>query len=559
MQEPATASMDMRHRVAEVVPQIAALRQIGGTVGLSVGVVSHGSTILDHHLGFADTSGAVANASTRYTLGSLTKAFVSATVAQLVDEDALRGWDAGADGDGSVGSYLPALTFEDRPSLAQQLSLTDLLTHRTGLGRLDALWLGASGRTLVPKSATVALCGHLPSVAPVRSTWLYNNWMYALVAEVMERATGQHWGETLAARVLQPLHLTQTTVIASEIPDTNIAMPYMVLDDKTPSPLGHQLGLTQDEAMAAAGGVRSSLHDLLVWSDSLLASLAKDEDGNENKNENKLTGLGPLFSGHSFLNSSVANDELYGFGFAKVTTPVTLGKIGFNPGLVPDMPVLGAGGKHTRSRTVFYHSGGLPGYNHCLILVPHAQTAIVVLTNSIAQGDVADWTAQALLQAVLGDGNGGPAEQPVDFLPYAERAAAAWRSTHQKLVDELDKGRQPGTPEPAHADLVGRYEHVTKALFLEVSQTDDTLKFRVNDAPEQEHVLTHYAGNTFIFLPATSDERLRRGLFHYGASAWLVEFRKDDRGRFTEIAWNLDNDTPAPEKFERVEEPRSKL
>lgn len=62
--------------------------------------------------------------------------------------------------------------------------------------------------------------------------------MYALVGEVIERATSIFWGRVLATRVQEWLNLTHTTVIASEIPRDSVALPYMVLDDKTPVQVG---------------------------------------------------------------------------------------------------------------------------------------------------------------------------------------------------------------------------------------------------------------------------------------------------------------------------------
>jgi hypothetical protein len=122
------------------------------------------------------------------------------------------------------------------------------------------------------------------------------------------------------------------------------------------------------------------------------------------------------------VNKSASFDEWYGLGFAKVTLPPQFGKTGFNPGLVKAMPVIGF---KSNSNLVFYHNGALHGYNHCIMLLSREQIAIVVLTNSISQGDIADWVAQTLLQAILN------LETTIDLLPVAQETAKNWRTGYQ--------------------------------------------------------------------------------------------------------------------------------
>ncbi|KAM6487871.1 beta-lactamase/transpeptidase-like protein [Trichoderma sp. SZMC 28011] len=514
----------LRDRLRHVLPEIEALKNIGGTTGMSIGVMSHGNVVLETNLGFADVERRlVANSSTIYPVASLTKAFTAVTIAQLVDEGLLN-WDE------PLTSYIPELSFEHDPSLAGQLSLIDVLSHRTGLAQLDNLWLGADSQTLVAKNFTVSLCNHLSPVYPVRSQWLYNNWMYALAGEVIERVTNQSWGQVLSTRVLKRLQLSHTTAIASEIPRDSVALPYVVLDDLTPVRVG-SYDLTDGSAMAAAGGIRSTVGDLLTWGSALLSVFRNGET--------PLALLDAVFSGRSFMNSTATPDELYTMGFVKVMTPAQIGTLGLNPSLVDAMPLIGT---NSKPQQVFYHSGALTGYNHCFILVPESQSVIVVLTNSISQGETPCWVAQSLLQAVLNE------KHPLDMTKYAEQAAAKWRTIHQGIAEALEKGRKPNSPEPIHELLLGKYWHKTRAIYLDVFQENGILKFNINGKPEQEHVLSHYRDDTFVFLPS-ADQRIRNGLFLYGPPSWLLHFKKDSSGNFTEIQWDMGNNTPFPEKF----------
>ena len=523
---PATAA-----RLDNILPEIRDILQTAGTAGISIGVLSHGKVLLDQHFGFADVENQlVANSNTRYPLASITKSFIAAAIAQLVDEGRLR-WEE------PLSTYVPELSFESQPWLASNLFLTDLLAHKTGLIRLDALWLGANGRVVIPKNFTIPVCNNLTSVYPFRTKWLYNNWMYALAGEIIERVTNQSLAEVLATRVFNSAGLSDTTLFPSEIPPDSTALPYMILADKTAVRVA-DTPLLDGELMASAGGIRSNVNDLLKWGDILLSTFRQDND-----DPPRLKGLDMVLSGHSFINKKASTDELYAFGLAKVTTPSQFGKIGFNVGLVDKMPMLGHLGPR---ETMFYHSGGLTGYNHCFMLVPGHQAVIVVLTNSIAHGDAADWVAQTLLQAVLG------VKKPVDLRPYAGEAAESWKGIHQNMAKELEKGRRTGTKEPSHAHLVGTYRHETGALHLQVSKSeeDGTLRFNIDGPTDQEHVLSHYHDDTFIFLPSSADDRLSRGLFHYGTAAWLLHFtRSNITGEVDRIVWHLDDQDPAGQIF----------
>ena len=495
---------------------------------MSIGVMYQGEVVLEHNFGFADLEAKVVpDSTTRYPLGSLTKAFVATTVAQLVDENLLK-WDE------PLNTYIPELSFDSDPYLSTRLTLIDLLSHQTGLSRLDALWLGANGEVNVPKNFTVAMCNHLPYTYPYRSTWLYNNWMYALADEVIERVTGSPFGEVLASRVLEKVGLAQTTIIKDEIPINSTAAPYLILDYKSPSRTA-ELGLTDGVLMSTAGGIRSTVHDMLKWGHAILSPF-RDE-------KTPLSGLDSILSSHSFLKRFYAFDELYTLGFAKVTTPARFGRMGFNPSLIKEgMPILGT---VSDSRQVFYHNGAITGYNNCIMLIPGLDAVIIVLTNSISHGDTADWAAQTILQAVL------DTSSPTDLHPLAKKAANMWTTTYKAIRELLEQERIPGTKAPPHDELVGIYRHATNALSLQIFKDGDSLKFSINGQQSQEHTLSHYHYDSFIFLP-TADDRVRRGLFHYSTNAWLIHFERDSEKKCNRLVWNIDAQAPKGEEFIKV-------
>lgn len=533
--KPSLASPEstLKGRLDAVLEQIEQLKNITGVAGVSIGVSSNNQTVLDHHLGYADVERKiVANASTRYVIGSMTKAFVTATLANLIDDDssAVSSWDD------NVADHMADL---DLALSNNHLSLIDMLSHRTGLSRMDSMWLGAEGQTLVNKSATVKLCNHLQTIYPVRSKFLYNNWMYGLAGQLIERLdpAGQAWGDVLFERLLRPLGLLQTTVRAADLEGVPIAQPYNILADKTPVLVKNNPPL-DDDVMASAGGIRSTSSDMLKWGNALLALT-----GREPKEAEAKSSLDDLFAGHSFLSTSAKSDDVYGLGWAKAVTPADLNRIGSNSGLVKSMPQIGSGsGRYYR---VLYHSGAIPGYQTFIALIPQLKAVVVVLTNSIPQGGAADWIGQVLVQATLGD------DEPKDITAYAREAAETWRGEYQVMKNDLAKSRKPDEEPPPSSALVGTYVHSTNELYLEVFEAQGELRFSIGGRPEQTHTLSHHANDKFSFFPASDDERLSRGLFHYDTETWLLDFKNNINGKYTEIQWAVDGEGPDPESFLR--------
>src|SRR4029453_9928320 len=73
---------------------------------------------------------------TLFAIGSSSKAFTAAAIAMLVDDGKLK-WDD------PVTKYLPNFQLFD-PYTTRELTVSDLLTHRSGLARGDLLWYGSA-------------------------------------------------------------------------------------------------------------------------------------------------------------------------------------------------------------------------------------------------------------------------------------------------------------------------------------------------------------------------------------------------------------------------------
>ena len=116
-----------------------ALRAKAGVPGLSIAIVENGRTTLARGYGVRQLGRPErVDAATIFPTGSTGKAFTSAGLALLVDEGRI-GWDD------LVTKHLPWFAMHD-PYVTREITVRDLLVHRSGLG------LGAGDLLFVPRT-----------------------------------------------------------------------------------------------------------------------------------------------------------------------------------------------------------------------------------------------------------------------------------------------------------------------------------------------------------------------------------------------------------------------
>ena len=146
--------------------------------GLAVAIVKDDQVVYQRgfgtkHLGSNDP----VDAHTAFTLASTTKAFTAMALGLLVDDGKLR-WDD------PVVRYVPEFRVAD-PYVTREVTIRDLLVHRTGVEEMDLLWVrGFDIRTSLEHMQ------YAKQASSLRSTWAYNNMMYVVAAEVVARVAG---------------------------------------------------------------------------------------------------------------------------------------------------------------------------------------------------------------------------------------------------------------------------------------------------------------------------------------------------------------------------------
>ncbi|MEV6948508.1 serine hydrolase domain-containing protein [Streptomyces sp. NPDC051172] len=168
-------------------------------------------------------AGAPRSARDRYRAGSITKSFVATVLLQLEAEGRLSL-------DDKVEKWLPGAV-RGHGHDGRIISVRRLLNHTSGIFNYT------NDDTFVrdhfseegfrkhrydrwtPEDLLAVAMSHAPDFAPGTS-WRYSNTNYLLASMVIEKITGHSYGEEIRARIIEPLHLTGTS-----IPGNRVTLP----------------------------------------------------------------------------------------------------------------------------------------------------------------------------------------------------------------------------------------------------------------------------------------------------------------------------------------------
>ncbi|GAA1949313.1 serine hydrolase domain-containing protein [Kitasatospora viridis] len=161
-------------------------------------------------------------ANAHFHIGSISKAFEATVVLQLAAEGRI-------DLDQTVQYYLPGLLPDD----FQPITVRELLNHTSGLPDVDEGAPAQSNDQLIADRADYRTFDQIiqQTLRPAHRPWPgphfapgteqeYNSLGYRIAGKLIEQVTGHSFRDEVSERILQPLHLDQTSV-----PEDHLAMP----------------------------------------------------------------------------------------------------------------------------------------------------------------------------------------------------------------------------------------------------------------------------------------------------------------------------------------------
>ncbi len=178
------------------------------TPGAVLVLVQSDSVLLLKGYGLADASGGqtVDAQKTLFQLGSIGKVFTAISVLQLVERGKL-------DLDADVNDYLNQWKISN--PFPKPVTLRHLLTHSAGFDERIIGYMARGNESVVPLEQH--LMRRMPTVYhPPGSEINYSNYSYGLAGLVVEKASGQPFGEYVRQHILQPLGMNASTY---QLPD----------------------------------------------------------------------------------------------------------------------------------------------------------------------------------------------------------------------------------------------------------------------------------------------------------------------------------------------------
>lgn len=424
--------------------------------GVAVAVVKDGKVLLAKGYGVRKVGEKTpVDENTLFGIASNSKAFTAACLAQLVDEGKIK-WDD------PVINYYPDFQMYD-PYVTREMTVRDLLVHRSGLG------LGAGDLLYFPRTTYTSeeILKKLRYIKPnksFRSGYDYDNILYLVAGKVIQNVTGKSWAETVKEKIFAPLGMTTSNTSVNQFrPTDNVAYPH----SKVTGTL-QVVPFSDLDNNAPAGAINSSVAEMSRW---LIAQL----------NGGALDSQKRLFSERQ-------SREMWA-----AVTPL---RIGEPPAplaaLRPNFSAYGLGWflSDYRGRRLVWHTGGLSGMVSRVTLVPEEKLGLVILTNQEVGAAFSSINAR-LLDAFLG-------APPTDWTArYSEviRKSGAGNDTYlQKLFANRNANSKPSLALEKYA---GTYRDV---WYGDVSIKSDggKLLMSFSHSPSLTGELEHFQYDTFI-------------------------------------------------------------
>ena len=428
--------------------------------GLSVAIVKDGKVILAKGYGVRRMGDpAPVDAKTRFGIASNTKLFTATALALLVEEGKVE-WDK------PVIDYLPGFAMSD-PYVTHEITIRDLLVHRSGLGlgAGDLLWWPPS---TYDRKEIARRIRHIPLATSFRSAYAYDNVLYLVAGEVIEAVSGQSWEDFVRTRILAKVSMTDSDVRHSGVEaGGNVAGTHAEVNDTV-----RPVDPFASDNTNPAGGIMSGAADMAKWMIVQLDS-GRVADG-------------------SRLFSPATTSQLW----REVTpTPIgnpppavakTLGHLRANMAGY----ALGLNVRDYRGKILRQHTGGLPGYVSKVAMIPELRLGVAVLTNQ-ESGAAFESIAYHVLDHYLG---AKPPDYPALFKQLGDENRKKLQAAEAKATVSRDSTSGPSLPLSGYAGTYRDPWYGDVAIAVE----GQGLAIRFTHTPALVGDLVHWQHDTFL-------------------------------------------------------------
>lgn len=452
------------------------------TPGIGVGIVINDKLVFAKGYGYRDYEKKLPFLpSTLCQIASNSKLFTAVAAGMLVEEGKLT-WDK------PVRESVPTIQFYNDP-LNNNVTLRDMLSHRTGVTRHDLIWFKSD----FTRKQLFEKLKYLEPQVPMRETFLYNNLMFSAVGQIIELKSGKTWEQFVRERILEPLDMSSTGYTISDMlkhPDYGV--PFR---EKRDSFELYKIPYYEDtEGVAPAGAIISNIDELSHWLIALM-------------NDGK-------YHGKQVLPANVLKATLQ----PAIGLPNTLGESQGYWEILNPAYGMGRQTASYRGRLITYHGGDLPGFHSQISLMPNDRIGVIVLVIGDHSAPLYNIVSYNVYERLLG----------MDQTPWSRRRLEQRLANKKAGTEARAKAGadRVANTKPSHllANYGGEYENPAYGI-LKIGVKDNQLQFGFH---EFQFPMTHFHYDRF---DTPDDEQ-------YGK--FSVNFRTNPQGDIDGAVISLD-------------------
>jgi CubicO group peptidase (beta-lactamase class C family) len=373
------------------------------------------------------------------------------------------------------------------PYVTEEFTIRDLLTHRSGLG------LGAGDLMFWPDSSNFTKMDmihnlrYLKQASAFRTKYDYDNNLYVVAGEVVERVSGTSWENFIETRIMQPLGMTQSAANYSRLKNkSNVIDPHAEVNGVV-----QVIHRDWSDIADAAGGIYSNLTDMCKWVIMQLNN-GKYGDGMDKQ-----------------LFTTAVHDEMW--------TPQTIIPVRGTTAYNTHFASYGLGWflSDEKGYKVPTHTGGLAGIVTQVTLIPELKLGIIVFTNQQIGA------AFSAITNTIKDSYYGVEKR--DWIKINHDRVAAGATQAKYITDKIWKDIEAQQRNVSPVDVNNYTGTYNDKWFGEViiSSKNNKLWFNSKRSPRLTGEMVAYKPNTFI---VKWNDR------SYDADAY-VTFTADDNGK----------------------------
>ncbi len=474
--------IDVTQRLAGFDAYMAKTLKDWNAPGVGVGIVVNDKLVFAKGYGYRDYEKKLPfTAGTMSPIASNTKLFTAIAAGMLVEEGKLT-WDK------PVRESVPSIRFYN-DQLNNNVTLRDMLSHRTGITRHDTIWFKSD----FTRKQLFDRLVYLEPQEPMRETFLYNNLMFAAVGYLIELQSGKTWEQFVQERIFDPLEMTSTSYsIADMLKRPEFGVGFTERRDSFEL---YRIPYYEDiSGVAPCGAIVSNIQDISHWLIALM-------------NQGK-------YNGKQVLPAEVLKATLQ----PAIALPNTALETRGWSEMLNAAYGMGRQTASYRGHLITFHGGDLPGFHTQVSFMPQDHIGVIVFEIGNHSQPLYNIVSYNVYERLLG----------MSQTPWSERQLAI-RLKNKKAGTEArtkaDEGRVADTkPSHALADYAGAYDNPAYGV-MNIGLKDNQLQF---DFHKVRLPMTHYHYDRFDTPDDEQDGK------------WSVNFRTNPQGDLDQAVMSLD-------------------